>query len=164
MATKKRTTRTQQMDAIALLKKDHETVRGLLEQLERAADKGGERAEQLLAKVDREVKIHSQIEEEIFYPAFRDAAQKKDDKELFFEAREEHHVVDLVMPEVEGTDSDADEFAAKAKVLKELIEHHAREEERQMFPKARKLMDRGELRELGSRLRQRKQELQREQR
>jgi len=162
MATTKR--RAQPMDAIALLKKDHEAVRGLLAQLERAAAKGGPRAEQLLAKVDREVKIHSQIEEEIFYPAFRDAATKKDERELFFEAKEEHHVVDLVMPEVEGTDSGAEEFAAKAKVLKELIEHHAKEEERQMFPKARKLMDREELRDLGSRLKRRKTELQREQR
>lgn len=162
MATTKR--RTQTTDAIALLKKDHDTVRGLLAQLERASEKGGPRAEQLLAKVDREVKIHSQIEEEIFYPAYRDAAQKHEDKELFFEAKEEHHVVDLVMPEIEGTDSNADEFQAKAKVLKELIEHHAKEEEKQMFPKARKLMDREELRELGSRLKRRKLELQREQR
>lgn len=161
MAMTKR--RAQPMDAIALLKKDHDTVRGLLAQLERAADKGGARAEQLLAKVDREVKIHSQIEEEIFYPAFRDAAEKKDDRELFFEAKEEHHVVDLVMPEVESADSGSEDFAAKTKVLKELIEHHAKEEERQMFPKARKLMEREELRELGARLKQRKQQLQREQ-
>jgi len=161
MATTKK--RAQPMDAIALLKKDHETVRGLLAQLERASAKGGPRAEQLLAKVDREVKIHSQIEEEIFYPAYRDAATKRDDRELFFEAKEEHHVVDLVMPEVSETDSGSEEFAAKAKVLKELIEHHAKEEERQMFPKARKLMDRDELRELGSRLKERKKELQREQ-
>jgi hemerythrin-like domain-containing protein len=105
------------------------------------------------------VKIHSQIEEEIFYPAFRDAAQKRDDRELYYEAKEEHHVVDLVMPEVRDTESDAAEFAAKTKVLKELIEHHAGEEEKEMFPKARKLFDRAELRELGDRLRTRKKEL-----
>ena len=157
MATKKR--KALPADAIAVLKKDHEKVRGLLSQLERAASRNPTKAEQLLAQVDREVKIHSQIEEEIFYPAFRDAAQKHDDRELYYEAKEEHHVVDLVMPEVRKTDSDAEEFAAKTKVLKELIEHHADEEEKEMFPKARKLFDRAELRELGERLRERKKEL-----
>ncbi len=62
------------------------------------------------------------------------------------------------MPEMEEGGS-TEEFAAKAKVLKELIEHHADEEEKEMFPKARKLFDRAELRELGDRLRQRKKEL-----
>ena len=162
MPTKRKTSTTKsrvQNDAISLLKKDHEKVRGLLSQLERAAQRNPAKAETLLAQIDREVKIHSQIEEEIFYPAFRDAAQKRDDRELYFEAKEEHHVVDLVMPEVRDSDSDAEEFAAKAKVLKELIEHHAGEEEKEMFPKARKLFDRGELRELGDRLKERKKEL-----
>ena len=161
MPTKRKTsTKTRvQNDAISLLKKDHEKVRGLLSQLERAAERNTAKAEQLLAQIDREVKIHSQIEEEIFYPAFRDPAQKRDDRELYFEAKEEHHVVDLVMPEVRETDSEADEFAAKTKVLKELIEHHADEEEKEMFPKARKLFDRAELRDLGERLKERKKEL-----
>src|SRR5258706_1081 len=146
-------------DAIALLKKDHEKVRGLLSKLEAAASRGGDRAMRLVTEVENEVKVHTQIEEEIFYPAFRDAARKKDDKKLFYEANQEHHVVDLVMPEMEEHGS-AEEFAAKAKVLKELIEHHADEEEKEMFPKARKLFDRDELRELGERLEQRKLELQ----
>jgi hemerythrin-like domain-containing protein len=153
MATTRKNTKT---DAISLLKQDHEKVRGLLSQLEHATPA---KAKQVLAKVDKEVKIHSQIEEEIFYPAFRDAARTKGDRELFFEAREEHHVVDLVMPEVEETEGNAEDFKAKAKVLKELIEHHADEEEKQMFPKARKLMDRDELRDLGERLQERKREL-----
>ena len=84
MATKKR--KALPAEAIAVLKKDHEKVRGLLSQLERAASRNTAKAEQLLAQVDREVKIHSQIEEEIFYPAFKEAARTKNDKELFFEA------------------------------------------------------------------------------
>lgn len=147
------------IDAIALLKKDHEKVRDLLSKLEKSADRGGDRAMQLYTQVEAEVKVHSQVEEEIFYPAFRDAAKKKDDTKMFFEATEEHHVVDLVMPELRDTDS-KEEFAAKAKVLKELIEHHADEEEKEMFPRARKLFDRDELRELGERIEQRKSELQ----
>ncbi|MEK6373672.1 MAG: hemerythrin domain-containing protein [Acidobacteriota bacterium] len=163
MATRKRTTSRKSAakpnDAIAVLKKDHEKVRDLLSKLEKSADRGGDRAMQLYTQVEYEVKIHSQVEEEIFYPAFRDAAQKKDDMKMFFEAKEEHHVVDLVMPELSDTDS-KEEFAAKAKVLKELIEHHADEEEKEMFPRARKLFDRHELRELGERIEQRKSELQ----
>lgn len=151
MATKKRATKK---DAIALLKQDHETVRGLLE---RATKSSGERRSQVLSKIEGELKIHTQIEEEIFYPAYRDAASKKDDRKLYFEAMEEHRVVDLVMPDVEnGTD---EEVAAHVKVFKELVEHHADEEEKSMFPKARKLFDREELRLLGEQLAARKKDL-----
>jgi hemerythrin-like domain-containing protein len=158
MPTSKKKKAAPQKDAIALLKQDHEKVRGLLSKLETAAGRGGDRAMKLAAQVESEVKVHTQIEEEIFYPAFRDAAKKKEDKKLYYEANQEHHVVDLVMPEMEEGGSN-EEFAAKAKVLKELIEHHAGEEEKEMFPRARKLFDRDELRELGQRLEQRKAEL-----
>jgi hemerythrin-like domain-containing protein len=155
--TKKRSTAA---DAISLLKKDHEKVRGLLKRLESAADRGDDRAEDLLAQVDREVKIHSQVEEEIFYPAFNVAARTKEDSKLFFEATEEHHVVDLVMPEVHDSEGGGrEDFAAKTKVLRDLIEHHAEEEEKEMFPKAKKLIGREELQELGRRIKARKQEL-----
>jgi hemerythrin superfamily protein len=149
-------------DAISLLKKDHEKVRGLLKRLESAADKGDGRAQELLAQVDREVKIHSQVEEEIFYPAFKEAARTKKESKLFFEAQEEHHVVRMVMPEVHDSERGAEDFAAKTKVLKDLIEHHAGEEEKQMFPKAKKLISRDELQDLGRRIQERKRELQSE--
>jgi hemerythrin-like domain-containing protein len=142
-------------DAIALLKQDHEKVRGLLGQLENAT---GARRSTLLTQVEHELKIHTTIEEEIFYPAYRDAARKKEDKKLYFEALEEHHVVDLVMPEVsDGTTPE--ELKAKAKVLKDIVEHHADEEEKEMFPRARKALEREELRELGERMQTRKKEL-----
>jgi len=101
----------------------------------------------------------SKIEEEIFYPAFKQSIRTKSDAHLYNEALEEHHVVDLVMPKIKDADADSEEFAAKAKVLKDLIEHHAEEEETQMFPKARKAMGTAMFRELGEELRQRKQEL-----
>ncbi len=150
--------RKKSVDAIALLKEDHKKVSGLLDQLEKANSTS--RREQLSSRIDMELKVHTQIEEEIFYPAFRQAAQKKDDRELFYEAKEEHHVVDLVMPEVRETEPAADEFPAKAKVLKDLVLHHAHEEETEMFPRAKKLMSRNELRDLGERLQERKRELQ----
>lgn len=157
MATRKKP--APKKDAIALLKADHEKVRGLLSQLEKSAERGGtDRAMKLVSQVEKELEVHTTVEEEIFYPAFRDAARKKDDKKLYYEANEEHHVVKLVMPEMHEPGAN-EEFAAKAKVLKELVEHHAGEEEKEMFPRARKLMDKEELRELGDRMAERKKEL-----
>ena len=149
-------------DAIALLKQDHEKVRDLLGDLEKAAMKEDGDAESLLEEIENELRIHTTIEEEIFYPAFREAASKKDDTKLYYEAVEEHHVVDLVMPEIEKGEAGSPEFAAKAKVLKDLVEHHAEEEEKEMFPRAKKLMDKDELVTLGEQLQQRKKELQAE--
>ena len=81
MPTRKRTTSRKRTatrkDAISLLKKDHEKVRSLLSQLEKSAERGGDRAMQLVSQVEAEVKVHSQIEEEIFYPAYRDAADRE---------------------------------------------------------------------------------------
>src|SRR4029079_14800092 len=91
--------------------------------------------------------------------AFHQSSEGEKDEHLYYEAVEEHHVVDMVLPEIKDTDENSDEFAAKAKVLKDLVEHHAEEEEEEMFPNARKLMDASELKELGQRLEQRKMEL-----
>lgn len=147
--------RTAAPDAIALLKKDHETVRTLLGQLENAT---GARRQKLLTQIEKELKVHTTIEEEIFYPAYHQAARKKEDKKLFYEAVQEHHVVDMVMPEMNDGNS-PEELKARAKVLKDLVEHHAEEEETEMFPRARKVMDRDELRSLGEMLQRRKEDL-----
>ena len=160
MATKKSSKATKKgPDAIALLKKDHEKVRGLLGDLEKSSMRGGPRAQKLVAQIDKELELHTTIEEEVFYPAFRDAVRTKDDKKMYFEAKEEHHVVKLVLPEVKEGGGALEEFAAKCKVLKELVEHHAGEEEKEMFPKARKVLSRAELQDLGDRMAQRKKEL-----
>jgi hemerythrin superfamily protein len=151
-ATKKKPT---PQDAIALLKADHEKVRGLLESMEKSS---GARRQKLHAQIARELKVHTTIEEEIFYPAFREAGQKKDDQVMVYEAVQEHHMVDLALPEAaEGADNE--DLKGKAKVVKELVEHHADEEEKDMFPRARKLMSREELRDLGERMAARKKEL-----
>ena len=144
-------------DAIALLKDDHAKVRKLLAQLESA--RGGTRRKALLEKVAKEVTVHAAIEEEIFYPAFRDAASRKSDAESYFEALAEHNVVRIVIPDLRITDADSDAFAGKAKVLRELIEHHAEEEEKEMFPRARTLLGAEHLQRLGTQLRARKKDL-----
>jgi len=161
MATRKssKSTKKAPADAIALLKADHEKVRGLLGDLEKSAMRGGPKAQKLVEQIDKELEIHTAIEEEIFYPAFRDAVSTKEDRKMYYEAKEEHHVVKLVLPEVSEDGVELEEFAAKAKVLKELVEHHADEEEDEMFPEARKVLSRAELRDLGERMAQRKKEL-----
>jgi hemerythrin-like domain-containing protein len=144
-------------DAIALLKEDHAKVRKLLQQLEKA--QGASRRDDLLAKIVQEVEIHTQIEEQVFYPAFKAASRKKDDRKLYFEAQAEHGAVKTLMPELQQTDRGTDEFAGRAKVLKELIEHHAEEEEKEMFPRAKALFSKEELVALGARLEERKESL-----
>lgn len=146
--------RRAEKDATALLEEDHAQIRRLLGQLEKTTGKATTRREKLLAAIEQELTLHTKIEENVFYPAFFDACRKSDDKELYYEAIEEHHVVDLVLPELKDTDPGTDRFAAKAKVLKDLVEHHAEEEETEMFPRARKLMNREELLRLGDQLAQ----------
>lgn len=153
--TKKKAPAAKAPDAIALLKQDHDKVKELLSSMENAT---GARRAKLLGQIEQELQVHTQIEEEIFYPAYRDASRKKDDQKLYYEAVQEHHVVDLVLPEA-GEGESNEELKAKAKVLKELVEHHIEEEQDEMFPRARKLLDREELRELGAQMQQRKSEL-----
>ncbi len=147
------------MNAITLLKADHKKVKGLLEELEATTERGVKKREKLLAQIDSELKVHTDIEETIFYPAFREAVSKREDREMYFEALEEHHVVKLVLPELNDTDPSSEPFAAKAKVLKELVTHHAKEEEREMFVEAKKVMDESELEALGERMAARKAQL-----
>ena len=148
------------MDAIQLLKKDHVTVRALLTELEATSPRAAKKRVELLAKIEREIKAHSKIEEEIFYPAFKAAGKKGDDAKMFFEATEEHRAAgDLVLPDLLATDPASEKFSGRAKVLKELIFHHAKEEEKDMFPRAKELLSKGELLSLGEKMAARKQQL-----
>ena len=148
------------MDAITLLTNDHKKVRTLLGELAETTSRAEKTRTELLAKIALELEVHTTIEEEIFYPAFRQAGQKSDDDKMFFEAMEEHRAAgDLVLPDLLKTKVTTDQFGGRAKVLKELVEHHADEEEKEMFPRARTLLGKDALAELGERLAARKQEL-----
>jgi hemerythrin-like domain-containing protein len=147
------------MDAIELLKSDHEKVRKLLTELTETTSRAEKTRTDLLGKIRMELEAHTTIEEEIFYPAFREAG-KKEDEEMYFEALEEHRAAgDLVLPDLLKTEVASEQFSGRAKVLKELVEHHAEEEEKEMFPKAKQLLDKERLQELGEQMQQRKQEL-----
>jgi hemerythrin-like domain-containing protein len=148
------------MNAIQLLKDDHKKVKGLLAELEATTSRGVKKRSQLLATIGQELRAHTKIEEEIFYPAFKAAGEKSEDDKMYFEAMEEHRAAgELVLPDLEGTEPSSDKFSGRAKVLKELVEHHADEEEKEMFPRARKLLSAGELNALGAQMAARKREL-----
>lgn len=146
-------------DAIAVLRADHVRVRALLEDLQQATTES--RRTSLLDQLEAALKEHTSIEEQVFYPAFREAAKTDKDRRLFHEATEEHHVVDVVLPEVRASRHEADVFAARAKVLRELVQHHIDEEQDDMFPRARQLFTAAELRDLGAQLKDRKRTEQR---
>ena len=148
------------MNAIQMLTADHDKVRALLAELESTTTRATRRRVQLLEQISTEIRIHATLEEEIFYPAFKDAARKSDDEQMYYEALEEHRAaIDLVLPDLKNTASDSDQFGGRAKVLRELIEHHADEEERDMFPRARKLLGAARLKEIGAAMAERKREL-----
>ena len=148
------------MDAITLLTDDHKKVKALLAELAETTNRAEKTRTELLAKIAKELEVHTTIEEEIFYPAFKAAGEKSDDDKMFFEAMEEHRAAgDLVLPDLLRTGVTTDQFGGRAKVLKELVEHHADEEEKEMFPRARKLMDAQTLADLGGQLAARKREL-----
>ena len=148
------------MDAITLLKDDHKMVRKLLDELEKSTVRAAKRRTTLLAKIATNLKAHTAIEEEIFYPAFKEAGRKSDDDKMYFEALEEHRAAgELVLPDLLKTDPASEKFSGRAKVLKELVEHHAGEEEKDMFPRAKRILTKEELLSLGERMQARKRQL-----
>ena len=143
-------------DAITLLKADHAAVSKMFAEYDKLGDKAHAKKLKLARKICSELKIHTQIEEEIFYPATRAALPKEDD--LLDEAQVEHDgAKDLIM-QLDNMEPGDDLFDAKVTVLSEYIKHHVKEEHEEMFPKVRKKTDL-DLKELGMRLAFRKAEL-----
>jgi hemerythrin superfamily protein len=141
------------MNAVKLLKADHKEVAALFEKFEAAdaEEKGG-----IAEQVCQMLSVHAQIEEEIFYPAARDALEE-DDADLVDEATVEHASVKDLVSQIESAEPADDLFDAKVKVLGEYVTHHVKEEEGELFPKLEKTdLD---LEELGTELAERKAEL-----
>jgi hypothetical protein len=147
------------MDALKLLKQDHEKVKKILSDLDETGEKAVKTRTTLFAKLKRELTIHEIIEEEILYPAFEEQAKLKD---IVLEGYQEHHVVDLILGELAQLSPDDEKWGAKLSVAKENVEHHIEEEEGEMFKKARQLFDSSELEQLGERLEARKKEVEKE--
>lgn len=148
------------MDAVALIKQDHEKVKNLFFDFEMAPLGQPEARRSLAETIIRELMVHERIEEEIFYPAFRQmlgsAAQ-----ETVEHSKEEHALVDSLVEQLAAIDLDDPSFDGMMKVLQENVEHHIRDEEAKMLPLARERMG-PELAGLGADMLEYKEALQRE--
>jgi hemerythrin-like domain-containing protein len=140
------------MDAIALLRADHRKVSDLFDQYE--SSRSVTKKKSLVAQICKELEVHTEIEEEIFYPAVKAALK---DKELVPEANVEHASVKDLIAQVKDKEPDGEMFDAKIKVMSEYVKHHVKEEQTEMFPRAKKT--RLDMTELGGRMAERKAQL-----
>jgi hemerythrin-like domain-containing protein len=141
-------------DGIEMLREDHDKVKNLFEEFKGAEEK--QVKQQIVETTLRELETHATLEEEIFYPA---AEEQIDEKESIDEAREEHHVVRLLINELRKMTPGDERYDAKYTVLAESVKHHIEEEESELFPKLEGKLD---AEELGAEMENRKQELQRQ--
>ncbi|HET6404657.1 MAG TPA: hemerythrin domain-containing protein [Candidatus Thermoplasmatota archaeon] len=127
------------MDAIQLIKSDHVKVKGLFQEWMMAPSAQPERKRAVAEKIIQELMVHERIEEEIFYPAFKQALGEKGREEVEH-SKKEHATVDSLIEELETMDVDAPDFEATMMELKEKLEHHIKDEEEKMLPLAQTWM------------------------
>lgn len=135
-------------DAIVLLKKDHQEVRKLFREFEKAGENATVRKGQIVSKVIELLTVHTYIENEIMYPRVRDLLPDLEDDVL--ESYEEHHVADVLVTELFAMKPTHERFDAKTTVLIESVTHHMDEEEQDWFPKVREGLGRKVLQEMGA--------------
>jgi len=143
------------MDAITILRDDHDTVRKLFTEFERAHDAGPATKQELANRIIEELTVHTFIEEELFYPAVEGlpgGRKKETPQDMVKEAEEEHAQVKLLLAELEDMAPEDEYFDAKVTVVIDDVRHHAEEEEQEMFPAVREAMGRNDLQELGKRM------------
>ena len=145
------------MNAFQLLKEDHKKVSGLFEQIEPTTERAEKTRTELFAQLKTELDIHARIEEAIFYPSIKRAAATRD---VVLEGFEEHHVIKMLLKELEAIPVDTEQWTAKFKVLQENVEHHVEEEEGEMFQKARDVLSEEQINQLGVQLEEMKKQLQ----
>jgi len=139
-------------EATAMLRADHKLVSELFEQYEKSRSPA--KKKELVTQICKELTVHAQVEEEIFYPAVKAALK---DHELIPEASVEHATLKDLIAQVEGLEPDGEMFDAKIKVMSEYVKHHVKEEQNEIFPKARATQL--DMTELGAQISARKQEL-----
>lgn len=145
--------------ATTLLRKDHDKVRDLFRMFEDPDGRGGRGKKQTVDQISEELEVHAAVEEKIFYPACRKIGEAQPTK-IVAESVEEHLIVKRLIKELAGLRASDEQFEAKVTVLKESVEHHADEEERDLFPEVESAMGEEQLVELGRRMEEMKQRLQ----
>lgn len=146
------------MDAIKLLKEDHKKVKALFEEVEGLGDRASTQRKNLFQQIDQELTLHSKVEETLFYPEFKKRAENSDEREEVLEAYEEHGVVKVMIGELENLDPKDEKYKPKLAVLKELVMHHVKEEEGELFKMAREMFEPEELEKIGERIVEAKEE------
>ena len=137
------------MNALTLLKEDHDRVKQMLAEGEQTTERAEKTRTELFRKLKHDLDIHERMEEEVLYPELK---KKSETRDIAFEGFEEHHVVDMILAELEQTPVTDEEWTAKFKVAKENLEHHIEEEEGEMFRTTREVFSRDELEEIGRRM------------
>ncbi len=136
MATpSKKTTQTspKAQEATAMLRADHKKVSALFDEFEKT--RSAKRKKLIVSQICTELTVHTQIEEEIFYPAVKAALK---DHELVPEANVEHQSVKDLIAQVKDVEPDGEVYDARVKVMGEFVKHHVKEEQNEMFPRAKK--------------------------
>ncbi|MDT7806458.1 MAG: hypothetical protein QOJ70_271 [Acidobacteriota bacterium] len=145
------------MNAFQLLKEDHQKVSGLFQQIEPTTERAEKTRTELFTQLKQELEVHAKIEETIFYPAIKQAAETR---AIVLEGFEEHHVIKMLLKELDSMPVDTEQWTAKVKVLKENVEHHVEEEEGEMFQKAREVLSEDDINRLGTEMEELKKQLQ----
>jgi hypothetical protein len=135
------------INAVDFLKTQHREVEKLFAEIEGAGEKAFQTKGSLAEEVCNKLTLHALLEEKFLYPTVKTLDAKQ-----FFEAAEEHDAVKMVIAKLRAVPSHGDNFAAKVKVLKELVEHHVKEEENEMFPLLKKELDHAKLEEIGKKM------------
>jgi hemerythrin-like domain-containing protein len=143
------------MDIFDVLTSDHEKVKKILEQMEQTSPRAAKRRETLLDHLNENLLPHMYAEEQFFYQILLDESS---DKEVPYEALEEHRAAKAVLADLEQAPADDPRWLARAKVLKELVEHHIEEEETTVFDVARSLMDEDRATDIAHRFKELKKE------
>ena len=137
-------------DAIVLLKKDHQEMRKLFRDFQKAGEDATATKARLADQIIQALTVHTYIENEVMYPRVRELLPEVEDDVL--ESYEEHHVADVLVMELAGMEPDAERFVPKMTVLIENVKHHMEEEEQEWFPKVREGLGRKQLQMLGEEL------------
>jgi hemerythrin superfamily protein len=146
------------MDALALLKADHKAVKALLKEFERLSGRAGRKQQAVVTQICTALTAHAQVEEEVVYPVLK-ALRSQEIKDLVREAAEEHQVAKTLISELTTLSPTDEQYEAKVIVLGEYVQHHVKEEEQELFPKARQRLSAKRIAELGERVAARKQAL-----
>ncbi len=134
------------MDILDLLKTDHDKVKEIISTLCETSSTAIKTQLKLFNTLKEEIDLHEKIEETIFYPALK---KFKETEDLVLEAFEEHHVVDLILEELQKAEPKEENWKPKLTVLRENLEHHIEEEENELFPKTKKVLNQETLNEMG---------------